>query len=256
PAPPPLPPYSWQEKSDNCRLLYIRDHEQADLECSRVTKGPLGFDLEWKPTYVTGEPENKVAVVQLANADRILLLQISAMSKFPDKLRDLLGNPDIVKAGVGIQYDCKKLYQDHGVCLRNCVDLSCLARSADNARWKGKYSQPIGLARLVAVYEELELPKGRVQRSNWERPLNVKQQDYAANDAHSGFIIYTKLIAMAELVQPKPLPLYYTFDVSEGLLVDTSGQPWSPMNPNYDPGPPPPPKEKKERKPRAEGEQA
>ncbi|KZT19395.1 ribonuclease H-like protein [Neolentinus lepideus HHB14362 ss-1] len=256
PKPPPLPPYSWRDRNVNGRLVYIRDHEQADLECSRITEGSLGFDLEWKPTYVSGEPTNKVALVQLANADCVLLLQVSAMSKFPENLKALLNDPNIVKAGCGIQYDCKKLYADHGVVLRNCVDLSCLARSVDNAQWKGKYNQPIGLARLVSTYEKQDLPKGKVQRSNWERnPLTPQQQEYAANDAHSGWLMYTRLIALADTVEPKPLQVYYTFDVSQGRLYDpgSTSLPWSPTNPNYDPGPLPPPKEKKdkrERKPR------
>lgn len=73
--------------------------------------------------------------------------------------------------------DCKKLWTDHGVDTRNCVDLSLLARTVDNARWKGKYANPIGLSRLCEAYEELTLNKGRVQTSNWEKPLDLRQQE-------------------------------------------------------------------------------
>lgn len=62
---------------------------------------------------------------------------------------------------------------------RNCVDLSLLARTVDNAKWKGKYSSPIGLARLCKTYEELDLPKGKITRSNWELLLSDIQQDCA-----------------------------------------------------------------------------
>ena len=75
--------------------------------------------------------------------------------------------------------DCKKLYMDHGVDTRNCVDLSLLARTVDNKRWKGKYANPIGLSRLCETYEELTLYKGKVQISNWERPLDSRQQECA-----------------------------------------------------------------------------
>jgi hypothetical protein len=98
-----------------------------------------------------------------------------------------------VKAGVGIQCtsrpplplplltptqsdDVQKLYEDWGISTCNCVDLSLLARTVDNARWKGRYTEPIGLARLVETYEQLSLPKGRVQRSNWEMYLTNAQQ--------------------------------------------------------------------------------
>ena len=68
---------------------------------------------------------------------------------------------------------------DYRVDTRNCVDLSLLARTVDNQRWKGKYSNPIGLSRLCEAYEELTLQKGKVQLSNWERALDLRQQECA-----------------------------------------------------------------------------
>ncbi len=73
--------------------------------------------------------------------------------------------------------DCKKLWKDYGVNVRNCIDLGLLARTVDNAHWKGKYSSPIGLARLCETYHELSLAKGKVQRSNWEANLSTLQHD-------------------------------------------------------------------------------
>ncbi len=68
---------------------------------------------------------------------------------------------------------------DHRVDTRNCVDLSLLARTVDNKRWKGKYANPIGLSRLCETYEEMTLYKGKVQISNWEKPLDSRQQECA-----------------------------------------------------------------------------
>jgi len=240
--PPPVwPIYSWRAKSTNARLVYIRDGQLADQEVVKL-RGPLGFDLEWRPNFVKGRLENPVALIQLSDKDTILLIQVSSMTEFPGKLEELLENPDIVKAGVGIQYDCKKLYADWHVTVRNCVDLSLLARCVDNARWKGRYTDPIGLSRLVETYEELSLPKGRIQRSNWEAHLSEIQQEYAANDAHSGFIIYCKFAEMAQAMAVAPKSIYYSFNAVDGLLCEPSGTPWAPVNPDYDPGPPPPPK--------------
>jgi hypothetical protein len=47
----------------------------------------------------------------------------------------------------------------------------------DNEQWKGKYSNPLGLARLVDAYENRQLPKGKIVRSNWESVLNSAQQE-------------------------------------------------------------------------------
>ncbi|KAJ8702973.1 hypothetical protein PTI98_001638 [Pleurotus ostreatus] len=161
--------------------------------------------------------------------------------EIPEKLIQILENPDIVKAGVGIQGDVHKLYKDHKVDVKNCVDLSLLARSADNPRWKGKYSSSIGLSRLIEEYEDETLQKGRITRSNWEAVLSPAQQIYAANDAHAGLTLYNRLGAMARGIDTLK-PVYYTFDCVRGRLCEPSGAQWYAWNPNYDPGPPPPPR--------------
>lgn len=72
--------------------------------------------------------------------------------------------------------DVKKLYRDTRVSTLSAVDLSLLARSVDNARWKGKYTNPIGLSRLSETYFGQPLSKGRVRRSNWSSTLSEEQQ--------------------------------------------------------------------------------
>lgn len=72
--------------------------------------------------------------------------------------------------------DCKKLWKDHRVSVRNCVDLALLARSVDE-RWKGPYKGGIGLSRLAEVYLGRYLPKGDIQTSNWEMELSTRQQE-------------------------------------------------------------------------------
>ena len=77
---PVLPRYSWREKSANPNLFYLKDHLQANAVVKRlVGTGPLGFDLEWRPVFVKGQPENRVALVQLSSRDTVVLFQVSAM---------------------------------------------------------------------------------------------------------------------------------------------------------------------------------
>lgn len=119
PRPAPTKAYSWNESNSSAKLLYIRDHERANEELSKLNATVLGFDLEWKPIYYKGGRENPVALVQLASYDTVLLLQITAMEgrssnlckyifviifiEFPSRLAEILANSDIVKAGVAIQ---------------------------------------------------------------------------------------------------------------------------------------------------------
>ncbi|KAL0950819.1 hypothetical protein HGRIS_007582 [Hohenbuehelia grisea] len=160
----------------------------------------------------------------------------------PEQLSNLLENPDVVKTGVGIQNDMKKLYNDHKLSAKNCVGLSLLARSVDNAQWKGKYNSPLGLARLIEAYEDCTLQKGRITRSNWEAFLTRDQQEYAANDAHAGYTLYTILHRMTASMTIVPESVCYTFDYINGRFCEPSGRLWHPYNQDYDPGPPPPPR--------------
>ncbi|EKM60759.1 uncharacterized protein PHACADRAFT_48952, partial [Phanerochaete carnosa HHB-10118-sp] len=257
PEKPPPPPrvydlYSWEVKAPQTRLVYIRDSHTVDQEMARFKPGPCGFDLEWKPCYRKGQKENPVALVQLANEETVLLIHITAIRLFPPSLLQVLWDPAYIKCGVGIQGDCKKLWNDYQVNTRNCVDLALLARTVDNARWKGKYSQPIGLARLCETYEELSLTKGKITRSNWEAVLSEAQVQYAANDCHSGLTIFKRLFPMTLTMNPLPLPSFYSFDLYKGLTyvpsIDDPHTLWRPYNPFYDAGPPPEPKPPKEKK--------
>lgn len=58
---------------------------------------------------------------------------------------------------------------------------------------------------------------------------------------------------MAELLEIVPRRSYYSFDAITGSLCElANGLPWTPYNPDYDPGPPPPPRPPKPpREPRA-----
>ncbi|TCD68832.1 hypothetical protein EIP91_009699 [Steccherinum ochraceum] len=243
-----LPLYSWRSRNPDARIVYLRDEDAVNQELSQPLSGAWGFDLEWKPTWVKGQPENPVAIVQLANADTIYLFQVSAMrGGFPIMLRDFLQNPKIIKAGVSVMNDCKKLWKDFGVSVANCVDLPLLARTVDNAQWKGKYSQPIGLSRLCETYFGETLAKGRVQRSNWEANLTPNQQEYAANDCHSGYSLYVHLSSMISKLTLLPLPSFYSFDLTYGQAFQPASShlqshqltAWRPHNPFYDPGPAP-----------------
>jgi len=147
-----------------------------------------------------------------------------------------------VKAGVAIQNDAKKLYNDWRVPMYNCVDLSLLARTVDNARWQGKYNASLGLARLIESYEYRLMAKGKTTRSNWEAYLDANQLEYAGNDAHAGYVIYRKLEPMKALLQDPPESVWYSFNLISGQLMTSDGHQWHANNPNYDPGPPPPPR--------------
>ncbi|EMD41589.1 hypothetical protein CERSUDRAFT_110166 [Gelatoporia subvermispora B] len=248
-----LPMYNWKRACGrgNAVLTYIKKRDSADEHLMELTEimenlpleeRALGFDMEWRPVFQAGK-KAKVALIQLAWENCVWLVHISKTGGPPEKLKEILEDPTIVKTGVGIQFDCKKLWTDWGVNVRNAVDLSLLAKSADNKRWKGPYSEGISLLRLAEAYENCTLDKGKITTSNWEATLDDKMQLYAANDSHVGYRIYTKLLAELEFVDPIPAIECYSFSTVSGAHVTLRSDKdrWKPFNPYYNAGPPPPP---------------
>ena len=77
--PQPTTPYSWRTFHPPIGFEYITDCDRADEVLAVLEPCALGFDAEWKPAFQKGQPENKVALIQLANDEVIYLLQVSAM---------------------------------------------------------------------------------------------------------------------------------------------------------------------------------
>lgn len=77
--PEPTIPYSWRTFEPPIAFEYITDCDRANEALTALETCAFGFDAEWKPVYQKGQPENKIALIQLANDKVIYLLQISAM---------------------------------------------------------------------------------------------------------------------------------------------------------------------------------
>ena len=79
--------YSYAARSPGIRLVYIQNAATADVAVSQLNSKVLGFDLEWRPNFIKGNPENPVALVQLASEDTILLIHVSFMQGMSVVLR-------------------------------------------------------------------------------------------------------------------------------------------------------------------------
>ena len=77
--PVPTIPYSWRAFEPQPTFEYVTDSDRADELLTGLQPCAFGFDTEWKPVFRKGQPENKVALIQLANNEVIYLLQVSAM---------------------------------------------------------------------------------------------------------------------------------------------------------------------------------
>ena len=76
----------------------------------------IGFDVEWRPSNATIEPETLISLIQLATTKSALLIQIKYLNTIESRqtLTEILNNKNIIKVGVNVLNDLKKLEKDYG----------------------------------------------------------------------------------------------------------------------------------------------
>ena len=143
----------------------------------------LGFDTETRPAFRKGKSYHP-SLIQLACSRSVYLIQLNRFSGIK-KLIPLLENPDVLKVGVAIGDDVKKLavlepFEGNGF-----MDVSKMAHVLGIKR--------SGLRNLTALLFEKRISK-RAQLSNWAREhLTEAQIRYAATDAWISRKLYLKL---------------------------------------------------------------
>ncbi|XP_006455377.1 hypothetical protein AGABI2DRAFT_209861 [Agaricus bisporus var. bisporus H97] len=191
--------YSYKDYPKTC-IVYTTHEEEANELIEGLCPGAVAMDLEWMVNFSgsAGQRERKVSVVQIAdNKGVILVIQINNMRRFPSRLQALIENPDVAKVGVNILNDGKKLFRDYGILAKNLVELGSFALIVDPSPVAKR--KIVSLAKLVEHYCQRILEKGEERISNWEKPLSKKQQEYAANDAHSSLMVYNELLILSRI---------------------------------------------------------
>lgn len=145
------------------------EHMRADIRQEKI----VGFDTETRPAFTKGEV-HLPCLVQVATAAAVYLFPLRRPAVFP-AVADLLAAPQIVKAGVGLDYDLRSLKQVFPLTERNVVDLGVVARRHG--------LDQTGVRNLSGIFLGRRIPKGN-RTSNWAAPrLSAAQISYAAADA-------------------------------------------------------------------------
>ena len=174
-----LPQYSF-----NGTVILIESEKDAVSAIRDLKKEPvLGFDSETRPSFKKGE-SYPVSLLQFATNTRAYLFRLNKFRIMID-LADILANPNIVKAGVGVRDDINALQKLHPFIASSFVELAELA--------KQKKIENFGLRALAAILLKKRLSKNS-KISNWARQaLTPAQIAYAASDAAVAFEIYHTL---------------------------------------------------------------
>jgi ribonuclease D len=154
-----------------CLVASAQDLERA-MQVIRAEQ-VVGLDTETKPAFQKNQ-FHLPCLVQIATASEVYLFQLRRM-EFSGVLAEVLENPALIKAGVGLANDLSSLKKVFPFEPQNIVDLSRVAQ-----RHGIKQS---GIRNLAARLLGFRVSKGSAT-SNWDRSqLTPKQIAYAATDA-------------------------------------------------------------------------
>lgn len=197
------------------KVLYCTSFETAEERAKLFLDKPvLGFDLEWEPksSLATGPIKRNVSLIQIASENNIGLFQIamfkgdSAAELMPPTLRKILESSDVIKTGVNVAGDTRRMRQCLNVDMKGVMELSHLYRVVKFSATEPKLVSFKLVALADQVQEVLRLPlrKDDSRMSSWSRMLNGQQTHYAAADAYAGFHLFHTLEKQRKEMTPIP----------------------------------------------------
>lgn len=146
----------------------------------------LGFDTETRPTFKKGK-KNKVALLQLSTEKTAFIFRLNKMG-LPECIKEVLANPNIIKAGVAIKDDI--------LALKSLSKFNPAGFVEIQEKVKDFEIENFGLKKLSGLLLGFRISKAQ-QTSNWEAErLTEAQLKYAATDAWVSLGIYNKLIEL------------------------------------------------------------
>ena len=152
----------------------------------------VGYDCEWKANRCKGQKQNKICLIQIGHKNLILLIRIHLFANnIPIQLISLLQSVDIIKCGVGIYGDVKKLKKDYNLDIFGCVDLNAI-----NTMHFDTNQSFIGLEKFAKkILNQTMDHKHKINHDRWENEqLTQIQIHYAADDAFIAYKIFEKII--------------------------------------------------------------
>jgi len=143
----------------------------------------LGFDTETRPSFKKGVVY-PTALIQISALDQAWIIRVSRMG-YPPELLDLLTREDILKVGLGLNDDLRRLRADFQFEPGGFLDLQQYVAAF---RIEEK-----GLKKLSGIVLGRRISKAQ-QVSNWDADLLTEAQlRYAATDAWICLKIYKRL---------------------------------------------------------------
>jgi len=178
----PKPTYERIHFPGNIHLI-TTNQQLAAIAKPLLAATELGFDTETRPSFRKGEVY-QTALLQLATDRDAYLIRLRGLTEF-QSLIDVFQSKEILKVGVAIRDDLKKLQQVFKFSQQGFVELQDVAKS--------KGLKNFGLKGMTEEVLKASLSK-RAKITNWESPrLTDDQLMYAATDAWIGLKLFQAL---------------------------------------------------------------
>ena len=157
-----------------------KEFDRAWEDLARETG--VGWDTETRPAFKVGE-SYLPSLVQAATGRAVYIFQLAKMD-FSMPIGGLFAEPTIVKAGISVADDLKKLKQVFPFEEASVLDLGKVA--------KRHGMKQTGLRNLSGIFLGFRVAKGS-KTTNWAAPKLTEQQiNYAATDAWACRELYLK----------------------------------------------------------------
>jgi len=168
----------------------------------------VGIDLECRVRR-NSERYSQVALIQIAKIDTVLLIPTNFQEhSTPKALHILFQDPNIVKVGVKVEYNLRKLWRDIEIDANCYVELNELIpySRSDFGSMKFKPTKRLGLETMSDMLGYTNLRNREIASSNWEKlPLSWDQLHYAALEALLPTRIFWRILMGSEIDAMKPI---------------------------------------------------
>lgn len=171
-------------------IVLVEDEQALGLAAEDIhAQQVVGFDTETRPAFRVGE-SHLPALAQVATARAVYLFPLQRLD-CSAVLAPLLAARNIVKAGISLADDLKKLKQLVAFEEAAILDLGHVARRHG--------LKQTGLRNLTGLLLGTRIPKG-AKTTNWAaRQLSPQQITYAATDAWACRALYLRFEELALL---------------------------------------------------------
>ncbi|KAF9182663.1 hypothetical protein BGZ51_004517 [Haplosporangium sp. Z 767] len=214
----PLPLLDFRTNNSR-KVYYTKCDEEADLWLASNRNCKMwAFDAEWKAFSGYGR-QGKLALIQLGNDKTVYLFHVFHMKKFPQTLAHILQDKSIIKVGINIRGDARKVFKDWGVACASLVELGSLCiQVMDDLSSQRKVRSMERLAKELLGHSVEKVPLTRM--GNWERiSLDNDQLTYAANDAYVTYEVAHRIKELQESRPPQEYELELATIQGEGTSV-------------------------------------